>query len=221
MNVEIVDQGIYVMARVLVFVGAWLLVFSGVRPLMAQAEPMPAATCAQVIEETYMETDAIERATLVDMTDPTMADFWYIVNDDVMGGVSTSSVVSDMGNAVFSGSVSLDNNGGFASMQAGFRAINLSEFAGVELRLCGDGKRYGFWLRERNERIVHQYEFETEAGVWATIQVPFADLRPKLFGRWLDEPAIDLTRIGSMSFIIDNRQEGEFALEVQHINVYR
>jgi hypothetical protein len=46
-------------------------------------------------------------------------DKWRIVNDGVMGGLSTSNVrINDEGKISFSGNVSLDNNGGFASLRS-------------------------------------------------------------------------------------------------------
>ena len=42
--------------------------------------------------------------------------YWNIVNDDVMGGISKSYLsLNDEKNLVFNGYLSLDNNGGFAS----------------------------------------------------------------------------------------------------------
>ena len=43
---------------------------------------------------------------------------WRIVNDDVMGGVSTSTINYDDGVMTFKGNVSLENNGGFASARS-------------------------------------------------------------------------------------------------------
>ena len=41
---------------------------------------------------------------------------WRIVNDDVMGGVSSSTLyLNEEQNLVFSGNLSMENNGGFAS----------------------------------------------------------------------------------------------------------
>ena len=43
---------------------------------------------------------------------------WQIVNDGVMGGVSKSKLtVTNDGFGKFSGTVSIENNGGFASVQ--------------------------------------------------------------------------------------------------------
>ena len=44
---------------------------------------------------------------------------WRIVNDVVMGGISKSSItLNEDGTAKFSGTLSPDNNGGFASIRA-------------------------------------------------------------------------------------------------------
>ena len=49
-------------------------------------------------------------------------DNWNIVNDDVMGGISTSYLsVSDEKNLIFNGNLSLKNNGGFASSRMGLK----------------------------------------------------------------------------------------------------
>ena len=47
---------------------------------------------------------------------------WIIVNDNVMGGISNSSLsLNNENNLVFNGNVSLDNNGGFASVRHGLK----------------------------------------------------------------------------------------------------
>ena len=43
---------------------------------------------------------------------------WQIVNDEVMGGVSAGEFRLAKGVAVFSGHISLENNGGFASVRS-------------------------------------------------------------------------------------------------------
>ena len=49
-------------------------------------------------------------------------DNWNIVNDDVMGGISTSYLsVSDGKSLIFNGNLSLENNGGFASSRLGLK----------------------------------------------------------------------------------------------------
>ncbi len=52
---------------------------------------------------------------LVDLSNPGEVATWTTVNDPVMGGRSTSAVTFGNGGLVFSGTLSLENNGGFAS----------------------------------------------------------------------------------------------------------
>ena len=54
-------------------------------------------------------------------------DNWNIVNDDVMGGISTSYLsVSDGKSLIFNGNLSLENNGGFASTRHRFKEQTLA-----------------------------------------------------------------------------------------------
>ncbi len=43
---------------------------------------------------------------------------WRIVNDGVMGGLSSSKATIKDDKIIFSGNVSLENNGGFASLRS-------------------------------------------------------------------------------------------------------
>ena len=52
---------------------------------------------------------------------------WIVVDDVVMGGVSSSRIsISKDGNGVFSGHVSLDNNGGFSSIRLNLEKVEVS-----------------------------------------------------------------------------------------------
>jgi hypothetical protein len=60
-----------------------------------------------------MNPDAASDKTLFDFATGTNAPVWQILNDHVMGGVSTSSFNVNNALAAFRGEVSLENNGGF------------------------------------------------------------------------------------------------------------
>ena len=66
-----------------------------------------------------------------------------------MGGVSESGICLRSGYAVFSGNVSTDNSGGFASVRTrNFEpSLNLGNYRGIELRVKGDGQRYKLFVR--------------------------------------------------------------------------
>lgn len=148
---------------------------------------------------------------------------WEIVNDTVMGGVSESAITrTERGTWLFTGDVSLANNGGFASVQAHIDAIDLSAFSGLRLRVRGDGNRYGLNLRSPGMvRVSYRKKFATVAGHWTEIDVPFAQLEPVSFGnRVSDAPPLDFADIQMVGVIITDKQEGNFALEIGWIRGY-
>jgi NADH dehydrogenase [ubiquinone] 1 alpha subcomplex assembly factor 1 len=80
---------------------------------------------------------------LFDFTEPNSADGWRAIDDRVMGGVSRSTLRRDSGgHAVFEGEVSLERNGGFASVRAnpGDRGLAGAETCVIEVR--GDPKQF-------------------------------------------------------------------------------
>ena len=62
--------------------------------------------------------------TIIDFTSETQIQDWMVINDGVMGGISSSSFQMDKGCALFSGTIALDYNGGFASVRT--RHLNCS-----------------------------------------------------------------------------------------------
>ena len=60
----------------------------------------------------------IDNRLVIDFRDPAQVLGWIPVNDRVMGGVSTSQTTATADGMAYSGVVSLDNNGGFASLRA-------------------------------------------------------------------------------------------------------
>lgn len=112
---------------------------------------------------------------------------WGILDDVVMGGVSQSSVSSVRGALLFSGVVSTENNGGFASSRtADFdNALDLGKFDGIQLRVRGDGQRYKMVIRcERKwDGVGFCYSFDTMCDEWTVVNVPFAECRPVFRGK--------------------------------------
>lgn len=158
---------------------------------------------------------------LVDFSLPNETKAWSPLNDGVMGGVSQSEiVVTTAGTAIFRGVVSFENNGGFATVQTNFaQPVNLTGFRGISMRIKGDTKRYGMYLRTNSRSLVYQATFMT-TGEWETIQLSFDQFKPTYFGRTVPGDPIDASIIRSMSVLIEYKQEGPFVLEIAHIGVY-
>lgn len=147
---------------------------------------------------------------------------WEIINDGVMGGKSESSFqINEDGHAVFIGYISLENNGGFASVK-NHESLNLDGFTGIRLRLKGDGKRYCFRLRtgkgDNTYRFSYDMRFDTEADNWMDVILPFSEFHPYFRGApVMDVPSLDLSNIRQYGFLISDKQEGEFRLEIAGI----
>ena len=70
---------------------------------------------------------------------------WMVVDDIVMGGRSSGFFQIDKdGHGVFTGEVSLENNGGFSSVRYDFDNMQTNEYTKINIRLRGDGKKYQF-----------------------------------------------------------------------------
>lgn len=145
---------------------------------------------------------------------------WRIVNDGVMGGISTSSIIlNDVGHGQFSGHVSLANNGGFASVQLNTRIKVESEKKYIVLRIKGDGKRYEFRLKgeiSQSESYVNQF---ATSGKWETIKLNINEFYPSYRGRKLSIPNFNFENIEQLSFLISNKQEEDFELLIDWIGL--
>jgi len=150
---------------------------------------------------------------------------WRPINDTVMGGISDSTLQSTKeGKALFSGIVSLENNGGFASLQSQPASYNLAGYQGIALRVKGDGKRYKFSLKTNEYPDSTRYEavFNTDKGKWITVNIPFTTLVPTFRGTILNNDLpIDISKVKSFGLLISDKQEGPFRLEIEWIKAYR
>jgi monofunctional biosynthetic peptidoglycan transglycosylase len=150
---------------------------------------------------------------------------WTSVNDDVMGGVSTGGFrISDQGALEFKGVVSLENNGGFASIRSRDAKYDLSDFEGLLIRVRGDGHRYACNLRTDFEIMAGSYQqrFETKKDEWQEIALPFRDFVATSFGQVMrDAPKLNTEKIRSFGFTISDKQAGPFKLEVDWIKAVK
>jgi len=161
--------------------------------------------------------------TTIETFNPTQLD-WQIVNDGVMGGISKSQMtVNAEGYGQFSGTVSLENNGGFASCRAGVEKIDLSGTKGVRIRVRGDGQRYDFRVRLSGpyRRVSYRAGFTANDGDWHTVELPWSTFQPTFRGRILsDVPPITPDDIREVGFLIADKQAGPFQLEINKIFAY-
>lgn len=108
---------------------------------------------------------------------------WEYVADRVMGGVSTGQIaaIGDGARAAtrLTGTVSLDNNGGFVQMAFDLRedggVVDASAYTGVAITVRGNGETYD--LRLRTDQLTRPWQsFRTDftaPAEWTTLRVPF------------------------------------------------
>jgi NADH dehydrogenase [ubiquinone] 1 alpha subcomplex assembly factor 1 len=149
--------------------------------------------------------------------DSDMAD-WYVVDDVVMGGRSDGEMkLSDEGNAIFEGRVSLENNGGFSSVRYRPEKMSVEGYDTFMIRLKGDTRNYQFRVRSRlNEYQSYVYEFET-SGDWQVIRIPFSEMYPSFRGMRQNMPNYPGKQIQECSFLISNKKNETFRLEIDRI----
>ncbi len=145
---------------------------------------------------------------------------WKVINDGVMGGVSESRFfLNSNSNACFQGTVSLENNGGFCSVQCQFKTIVLKQEHYFSLLLKGDGKKYQFRIkRQASDNHSYCYEFQTSTN-WETIQIPFDQMHPAFRGKKLDLPNFDGSQLEQIAFLIGNKESEYFELCIQTIRI--
>jgi hypothetical protein len=164
---------------------------------------------------------------LVNLDDAAEVGTWSTVNDPVMGGKSTARIEFGNGGLVFSGDISLENNGGFASARGpqdpdiGRRATGATS---LRVRALGDGKTYVLKVGTAGEPWSYVQRFATEAGVERSYDLPVENFVP--VGMRLD-PApeapqtMDPSRISQVAVYILDKQQGPFELTLIKITATR
>ena len=160
---------------------------------------------------------------LTDFTSGTPDLGWYVLNDNVMGGRSQGTFEMREGTLHFSGNTNT-NGGGFSSIRTDGVQLDLSDYAGIRLRVRGDGRRYTWRLtttaRWRGRPVNYWADFDTTDGEWTTADVPFASFVPKFRGYRLDGPPLDPARITGMGLMIYDNRDGPFELLLDSVGAY-
>ena len=145
---------------------------------------------------------------------------WYVVNDGVMGGLSTSTLsFSDSGHGLFTGTVRLENNGGFCSLRHRFARKEVQGYRALKIRVKGDGKTYQFRVKTNSrDYYSYVYDFQTTSD-WMEIQIPFEELKPAFRGRQLNMPGFPGASMEEVGILIGNKKAEDFRLLIDWIRL--
>jgi NADH dehydrogenase [ubiquinone] 1 alpha subcomplex assembly factor 1 len=150
---------------------------------------------------------------------------WQAVNDGVMGGVSDGRFrITDRQTLEFYGTLSLENNGGFASVRSRPRTLGLEAGDTLVARVRGDGREYqlSLYVPGRTRAFSYRAPVQTRPGEWIEVGVPLDQFEATSFGRVVRGAGpVDPRSVTSIGFLLAEKRPGPFVLEVAWITVRR
>lgn len=145
---------------------------------------------------------------------------WQTVNDGVMGGRSVGRFqINDDGKMEFFGTLSLENNGGFASVRARGRNLDLQEGTAIVARVKGDGREYTFNLYVEGSRFSYRQSFQTKPNEWIEVEFPVSRFATTWRGQVFPNQKLDPRKVAGLGFLLGDKKPGPFKLEVDWIKV--
>jgi monofunctional biosynthetic peptidoglycan transglycosylase len=163
--------------------------------------------------------------TLFDFKGADAAKEWQNVNDGVMGGVSEGKFkITDKKTMEFFGTLSLENNGGFASVWTKAKKLGLEKGDTVVAKVRGDGREYSLNLYLNKPLIAFSYRatVQTKKDEWIEVKVPLDKFEATSFGRVVKEAGpVDPKEVNALGFMLSDKKAGPFKTEIESIKVER
>ena len=181
--------------------------------------PVPVFACA-LLGLTLMADD--RDRVLFEFGKPASTKEWQTVNDGVMGGVSDGRFkITDDQTMDFFGTLSLENNGGFASVRSRPKKLGLEKGDTLVARVRGDGREYTLNLYVPRPRIAFSYRslFKTEKSEWIEVRTPLDKFVATSFGRVVPDEPLNPGEVNAIGFLLSDKKAGPFRLEVDWIKV--
>jgi NADH dehydrogenase [ubiquinone] 1 alpha subcomplex assembly factor 1 len=162
---------------------------------------------------------------LFDFSGPEAAQKWQAVNDGVMGGVSDGRFkITEEGTLEFFGTLSLENNGGFASVRTKPTELDIKAGDTIVVRVKGDGREYVLNLYTKSRRMAFSYRaaLPTTKDERTEVRVPLEDFIPTAFGRRVQGMGpVEPSQINGLGFMLSDQKPGKFQMQVEWVKVER
>jgi hypothetical protein len=155
---------------------------------------------------------------IFDFTKDSDISSWRVVDDAVMGGKSHGDfILNEQGNGVFSGEVSLENNGGFSSLRYRFKELKVSSYTTIVLKVKGDGNPYQFRLKDSYRNFYSYIKTFKTSKEWELIEINLSEMYPAFRGRKLAMDNFSSEIIEEIAILIGNKKEQRFMLQIDEI----
>ena len=161
-----------------------------------------------------------EDRVLFKFDDAEAAKTWQTMNDGVMGGRSDGRFkINEDKKMEFFGRLSLENNGGFASVRTRPTKLGLKKGDSLVLRVRGDGREYNLNLYVPRPLIAFSYraEFKTKKDEWSEVELPLDKFVATSFGRVVQNQPLDASEVNGLGILLGDKKAGPFKLEVEWI----
>ena len=152
---------------------------------------------------------------------PESGKIWVSVNDNVMGGISEGKLkITQDKTLFFYGSLSLANNGGFASIRCLPAQLGLKKNDSIYFQAKGDGREYtmNLYTNKRLTAFSYRQSFQTKNNEWVEISLPLEKFIATSFGKVIPKAElINPTDIESLGFMLGDKKPGTFQVEFKEI----
>jgi len=145
---------------------------------------------------------------------------WLAINDNVMGGVSVGQMTETDEGLRFEGKLSLENNGGFASVRRPVEG-GLAGVSGIRLKVRGDGRRYQLRMRHGRQFDGVSWRAGFKAGKdWQTIELGLDQFEPVFRGNAVPNAGPLVPKgVGQLGFLLADGRDGNFGLDIASIEL--
>jgi NADH dehydrogenase [ubiquinone] 1 alpha subcomplex assembly factor 1 len=147
---------------------------------------------------------------------------WYVLTDQVMGGKSSSSLLWQEKSLIWKGYLSLENNGGFASIRSPFGNNNLYTYTSIIIKYRAKNQKFALVFETSDIwwQPHYKYEFHSAASEeWKITEIPLQDFHEEVIGRKTGKmiEKNQLNKILRIGIITNAKNETNFELEIDYI----
>jgi hypothetical protein len=148
------------------------------------------------------------------------ANDWRITNDGVMGGRSQGYITLNQDHGLFTGNISLDNNGGFSAMFTPIQALKKNTKK-VTVDIKGDGQTYQLRMIMyiNGYRISYNKAVTTQKDIRQTMTYQLSDFVATFRGRNIpNAPELTPDKIREIGFLMTKKKAGPFSIAIYQVD---